>query len=131
MKRFTIALLVAIVGTVGHHTAMAQTMNNYTAYPPFINKSVPPAVMLMMTKDHRLFFKGYNDIVDLDNGKPGGDAAVDTTYKDNIDYVGYFDPKKCYDFGNGTTGFGGTGRFNACCRRDGSLRARMRGQLEW
>ena len=61
MKRFTIALLAAIVGTVGHHQAMAQTMNNYTAYPPFINKSVPPAVMLMMTKDHRLFFKGYND----------------------------------------------------------------------
>lgn len=112
MKRFTIALLVAIVGTVGHQQAMAQTMNSYTAYPPFINKSVPPAVMLMMTKDHRLFFKGYNDIVDLDNGKPGGDAAVDTTYKDNIDYVGYFDSKKCYDFGNGTTGFGGTGRFN-------------------
>jgi Tfp pilus tip-associated adhesin PilY1 len=112
MKRFTIALLVAIAGTMGHHQAMAQTMNSYTAYPPFINKSVPPAVMLMMTKDHRLFFKGYNDIVDLDNGKPGGDAAVDTTYKDNIDYVGYFDSKKCYDFGNGTTGFGGTGRFN-------------------
>ena len=112
MKRFTIALLVAIVGTVGHHMAMAQNMNSYTAYPPFINKSVPPAVLLMMTKDHRLFFKGYNDIVDLDNGTPGGDAAVDTTYKDNINYVGYFDPMKCYDFGNGTTGFGGTGRFN-------------------
>ncbi|HEY6639684.1 MAG TPA: hypothetical protein VIY67_03025, partial [Nitrospiraceae bacterium] len=112
MKRVTIALLVAIAGALGHHQAMAQTMNSYTAYPPFINKSVPPAVMLMMTKDHRLFFKGYNDIVDLDNGKPGGDAAVDITYKDNIDYVGYFDSNKCYDFGNGTTGFGGTGRFN-------------------
>jgi len=112
MKRFTIALLVAIAGALGHYQAMAQTMNSYTAYPPFINKAVPPAVMLMMTKDHRLFFKGYNDIVDLDNGKPGGDAAVDTTYKDNIDYIGYFDSKKCYDFGNGTTGFSGTGRFN-------------------
>ena len=52
-------------------------MTNYTAYPPFIHKSVPPAVMLMMTKDHRLFFKGYNDIVDLDNGKTGGDAAIE------------------------------------------------------
>ena len=114
MKRFTIALLVAIVGTVGQHQAMAQTtMGNYAAYPPFINKSVPPAVMLMMTKDHRLFFKGYNDIVDLDNGKPGGDAAVDTTYKDNIDYVGYFDSKKCYDYASsGGALFANTGRFN-------------------
>ena len=120
MKRFTIVLLVAMVGAVGHHQAMAQTMNNYSAYPPFINKSVPPAVMLMMTKDHRLFFKGYNDIVDLDNGKPGGNAAIDTTYKDNIDYVGYFDSKKCYDFGNGTTGFGGTGRFNPAAAGTGA-----------
>src|SRR6185295_10251469 len=121
MKRFTITLLVAIVGTLGYQTALAQTtMGNYTAYPPFINKSVPPAVMLMMTKDHRLFLKGYNDIVDLDNGKPGGNAAIDTTYKDNIDYVGYFDPKKCYDFGNGTTGFGGTGRFNASAAGTGA-----------
>jgi type IV pilus assembly protein PilY1 len=113
MKRFTIALLVTMVVTVGHHQAMAQTMNSYSAYPPFINKSVPPAVMLMMTKDHRLFLKGYNDIVDLDNGTPGGDAAIDTTYKDNIDYVGYFDPKKCYDYASsGGALFANTGRFN-------------------
>ena len=112
MKRFAIALLAALVVILGYHQAMAQTMNSYSAYPPFINKSVPPAVMLMMTKDHRLFFKGYNDIVDLDNGKPGGDAAVDTTYKDNIDYVGYFDPKKCYDYASSGSGFANTGQFN-------------------
>lgn len=121
MKRFTIALLVAIVGTVGHHTAVAQTMNSYTAYPPFINKSVPPAVMVMMTKDHRLFLKGYNDIVDLDNGKPGGDAAIDTTYKDNIDYIGYFDSKKCYDYAaSGAAGFANTGRFNPAAAGTGA-----------
>ena len=113
MKRVIMSLLVVIVGTVGHQAALAQTtMNNYTAYPPFINKTVPPAVMLMMTKDHRLFFKGYNDLVDLDAGKAGGDVAIDITYKDNIDYVGYFDSKKCYDFGSGSGGFNGSGRFN-------------------
>jgi Tfp pilus tip-associated adhesin PilY1 len=121
MKRFTIALLAALVVTVGHHQAMAQTMNSYSAYPPFINKSVPPAVMLMMTKDHRLFLKGYNDIVDLDNGTPGGDAAIDTTYKDNIDYVGYFDPKKCYDYASsGGAGFANTGRFNPAAAGTGT-----------
>ena len=108
MKRFTIALLVAMVGTVGHHTATAQTMDNYSAYPPFINKAVPPAVLLMMTKDHRLFLKGYNDIVDLD-----GDGTVDTTYKDSISYVGYFDPNKCYDYSSPSDNtFASAGRFN-------------------
>ena len=112
MNKLIITLLIAIGGGLIHQSAVAQvTMNNYTAYPPFITKTVPPAVMLMTTKDHRLFFKGYNDLVDLDNGKPGGDAAIDTTYKDNIDYVGYFDSKKCYDYSGGT-GFGGTGQFN-------------------
>ena len=67
MNKLTITLLLAVVSSLVHHSAVAQvTMNNYTAYPPFITKTVPPAVMLMMTKDHRLFFKGYNDIVDLD-----------------------------------------------------------------
>jgi type IV pilus assembly protein PilY1 len=108
MKRFTIVLLVAIVGALGHHTVMAQTMNNYTAYPPFINKAVPPAVLLMMTKDHRLFLKGYNDIVDLD-----GDGTVDTTYKDSISYVGYFDSNKCYDYSSPADNtFASAGQFN-------------------
>lgn len=112
MNKLIITLLIAIGGGLIHQSAVAQvTMNNYTAYPPFITKTVPPAVMLMMTKDHRLFFKGYNDLVDLDNGKLGGDAAIDITYKDNIDYVGYFDTKKCYDF-SGSGGFNGSGRFN-------------------
>jgi len=120
MTRLMITLLIAIASGFVHHPAVAQvTMNNYTAYPPFITKTVPPAVMLMMTKDHRLFFKGYNDIVDLDNGKPGGDAAIDTTYKDNIDYVGYFDSKKCYDYSGGA-GFGGTGQFNPAAAGTGT-----------
>ena len=32
-----------------------------------------------------------------------GDGGLDTTYKDTIDYYGYFDSKKCYSYisGNG------------------------------
>jgi type IV pilus assembly protein PilY1 len=123
MNKLMLALLAALVGGLAANSAVAQTMNNYTAYPPFINKSVPPAVMLMMTKDHRLFFKGYNDLVDLDGSKdsvtglpntPSGTTdGVETTYADYIDYVGYFDPKKCYDYASaGTTGFTDTGRFD-------------------
>jgi Tfp pilus tip-associated adhesin PilY1 len=141
MKRFTIALLVAMVGTLGHHMALAQTMNNYSAYPPFINKGVPPAVMLMMTKDHRLFFKGYNDLVDLDGSTdpitglpntstPVGQAAgIEATYADYINYVGYFDSNKCYTYsGTGAYTFAQpvitfsdtTGRFNPAAAATGA-----------
>jgi type IV pilus assembly protein PilY1 len=132
MKRFTIAVLLVLVGTLGHHLALAQTMNSYTSYPPFINKNVPPAVMLMMTKDHRLFFKGYNDIVDLDGatdsitGLPtstpaGTPNGIEATYADYIDYVGYFDPKKCYAYASsGVAGFTDQGRFNPAAAGTGT-----------
>ena len=73
--------------------ASAQTMQNYTAYPPFMNQTVPPLVMLVMDKDHRQFLRAYNDITDLD-----GDGTLDTTYKDTIAYDGYFDWTKCYTY---------------------------------
>lgn len=123
MNKLTITLLIAVMSGVVHQSAVAQvTMNNYTAYPPFINKSVPPAVLLMMTKDHRLFFKGYNDLVDLDGKKnssgvpitPSGRTdGIETTYADYIDYVGYFDSKKCYAYSSpADNSFASTGRFN-------------------
>jgi hypothetical protein len=75
-------------------------MSSYTAVPPFINNTVPPLVMLLLSKDHRLFLKAYNDITDMD-----GDGVVDTTYKDTIQYDGYFDWTKCYTYVTGNARF--------------------------
>ncbi len=89
-------LIVVLAVVLGQPTVVtAQTIADYTAYPPFVSQSVPPLVMLTMSKDHRLFYKAYNDIMDLDN-----DGAIDTTYKDTISYYGYFDSNKCYVYQN-------------------------------
>lgn len=123
MNKLKIALLIAAIGGLVQQSAVAQvTMNNYTAYPPFITKTVPPAVLIMMTKDHRLFFKGYNDLVDLDGSKDssgvpntptGRTDGIEVTYADYIDYVGYFDSKKCYSYSTPSdNSFASTGRFN-------------------
>ena len=61
--------------------------------PLYLSSSVPPLVMLTISKDHTLFSKAYNDYTDLD-----GDGIVDTTYKHGIDYAGYFDSYKCYSY---------------------------------
>ncbi len=95
MKKFLSALLVSMIVVVSQQPVAAQTLANYTAYPPFINQSVPPLVMIAMSKDHRMFFKAYTDVMDLDN-----DGSIDTTYKDTINYYGYFDSNKCYDYNN-------------------------------
>lgn len=63
--------------------------------PLFLNAPVSPIVMLNMSNDHQLFFKAYDDYSDLDK-----DDVPDKTYKHTIDYYGYFDFGKCYEYKN-------------------------------
>jgi type IV pilus assembly protein PilY1 len=102
-KRYilTILTIVAVTfsGIPGHLlSAQAQTPqpDYYEAYPPFLSASVPPLVMLVMGRNHKLYYEAYNDASDLD-----GDGSLDTTYKpDDIDYYGYFDSFKYYRYAN-------------------------------
>lgn len=64
--------------------------------PLFVNNAVPPLNMLVVARDHKLFFPAYNDASDLD-----GDGSIDLHYKPTIDYLGYFDSYKCYTYGSG------------------------------
>jgi len=68
---------------------------NLAQTPLFVGATIPPQVMLTISKDQQLYKKAYNDYSDLD-----GDGVIETTYKHAIDYYGYFDPKKCYDYTN-------------------------------
>lgn len=86
-------IMVSIIGVIISRPVFAQTLSDYTAYPPFITTAAPPLTMFVMSKDHKLFYKAYNDIVDLDE-----DGTIDPTYKDTINYYGYFDPNKCYSY---------------------------------
>lgn len=64
--------------------------------PLFVNNSVPPLNMLVVGRDHKLFFPAYNDASDLD-----GDGSIDIRYKPSITYLGYFDSNTCYAYGSG------------------------------
>lgn len=68
-------------------------MGNYCYAPPSIATTVPPLVMLVMGRDHKLYYEAYNDASDLD-----GDGILDMGYKHSITYYGYFDPYKCYTY---------------------------------
>lgn len=61
--------------------------------PLFLNRAVPPLVMLVMERDHSLYYEAYNDATDLD-----GDGELDVGYKPAIDYYGYFDCHTCYEY---------------------------------
>jgi type IV pilus assembly protein PilY1 len=55
-----------------------------------------PMVVLNMSKDHQLFYRAYNEYTDIDF-----DGIPDTSYKHSIDYYGYFDSYKCYNYVGG------------------------------
>ncbi len=79
--------------------------------PLFVQESVAPMNMLVVGRDHKLYYEAYNDASDLD-----GDRILDTRYKGyelkspappagespyKIDYYGYFDSFKCYTYSSG------------------------------
>ncbi|MBW2029719.1 MAG: hypothetical protein JRJ31_11665 [Deltaproteobacteria bacterium] len=53
----------------------------------------PPLVLLVMGRNHKLYYEAYNDASDLN-----GDGSLDTGYNPDIDYYGYFDSYKAYTY---------------------------------
>jgi type IV pilus assembly protein PilY1 len=58
--------------------------------PLFLPGAVAPLNMLVMGRDHKLYYEAYNDRSDLNGG------GIDIGYKPSIEYFGYFDSYKCY-----------------------------------
>ncbi|MFL9671205.1 pilus assembly protein [Variovorax sp. AB1(2024)] len=95
----TVGLLAAAAAMLlGHHLATAQD-NGDTALaqtPLFVSEGNPPLNMLVMGRDHKLYYEAYNDASDLN-----GDGVIDVGYKPNqIDYYGYFNNNACYEYAN-------------------------------
>lgn len=94
--RLILIISVCFLGIGG--TSSWAAMSDYCVSPPFIAQPVPPLVMLVMGRDHKLYYQAYSDAVDLDE-----DGKLDIDYNHSIDYYGYFDPYKCYSY-NSTDG---------------------------
>ncbi len=77
----------------------AQVAANFHMEPITQASGAPPLVMLVMSRDEQLYNKAYSDYTDLD-----GDGSLDTTYNNNFDYIGYFDPALCYDYNGSSDG---------------------------
>ncbi len=84
----------AVLWLLSAPAAAAVSVSNV---PLFLPGAVPPLNMLVMGRDHTLYYEAYNDASDLD-----GDGTPDVGYKPReIDYFGYFDSYKCYTYGSG------------------------------
>lgn len=71
---------------------------NLSTTPLFLGGQAAPLVMLVMGRDHTLYYEAYNDATDLN-----GNGAIDeyeTRYapKTTSSYYGIFDSNLCYDY---------------------------------
>jgi type IV pilus assembly protein PilY1 len=108
----------------------AQAVDFYST-PSFLTSQVPPIVMLVMGKNHKLYYEAYNDASDLnedgtldvgykgesepfvdangndqwDFGETFTDVNGDGKWTAGIDYYGYFDSYKCYNYSSADNRF--------------------------
>lgn len=82
-------LLIAVTGGAAANVSISQA-------PLFLTDTLPPKVMLTLSKDHEMFKEAYPDYSDLT-----GNGAINNTYTDSFEYSGYFDPRKCYEYETG------------------------------
>ncbi|GAB1623634.1 hypothetical protein AAOGI_36840 [Agarivorans albus] len=65
--------------------------------PLYVATTPAPMVMLVMGRDHTLYYEAYNDASDLN-----GDGNLNIHYDPvNINYYGYFDSNRCYSYSAG------------------------------
>ena len=57
MNRILYTLICVFVLLTHESVAQTLSMSDYKAIPTFVNQTVPPLVLLTMSKDHRLFYK--------------------------------------------------------------------------
>ncbi len=99
IKRSLATLLIA--GGTALNVGTATAALDISDTPLFLTERVPPLNMLVMGRDHKLYYEAYNDYSDLN-----GDGVLDLTYKPaEIDYFGYFDSFKCYTYDAGAGRF--------------------------
>lgn len=82
--------------------------------------SATPMTMLVMGKDHKLFYEAYNDASDVD-----GDGTLDIRYKPSITYYGLYDSSYCYNYSTSDK------RFNPGGTTSAAALYKCTGSAEW
>lgn len=107
LQRLGCATLLCLTGL----TAVQSAEMSIRDVPLFLNDTPPPLNMLVLSRDHRLYYEAYNDSSDLND-----DGVLDVGYKPTqIDYFGYFESHLCYTYSGGIFSPAGATGANKTC----------------
>jgi type IV pilus assembly protein PilY1 len=88
-----VAISLALTASAALSITPVSATTDIASEPLYTSRTVTPLNMLVMGRDHKLYYEAYNDASDLD-----GDGVVDIRFKPSIVYFGYFDSATCYDW---------------------------------
>lgn len=107
MKPSTIAnrLAQVVLASAALGAYVAANAVTWPSTPLGATTNATPMTMLVMGKDHKLFYEAYNDASDVD-----GDGTLDVRFNPKIKYYGLFDADYCYSYASNNDMFtpGGT-----------------------
>jgi len=105
MKPSTITNQVAqiVLASAALGANVAANAVTWPSTPLGATTNATPMTMLVMSKDHKLFYEAYNDASDVD-----GDGTLDVRFNPKIKYYGLFDADYCYSYSNNRFIPGGT-----------------------
>jgi Tfp pilus tip-associated adhesin PilY1 len=133
-SRTSEAFLAIVSGILFFPLVAVGAMSDYSASPPFVLNQVHPNVLLNLSIETPMQGAAYNDQDDReDGGACGGRVSVGggdvgPCYFPAHEYVGIFDPNKCYDYSTSDNRFNPYGAANA----DHSCSSRWSGNfLNW
>lgn len=95
IKLSTLANRVAktVLATLAVGVYISASAVTWPSTPLGSTTSATPMTMLVMSKDHKLFYEAYNDASDVN-----GDGTLDVKFKPSIKYYGLFDADYCYSY---------------------------------
>lgn len=85
-------------------TVYGQSIGNFRAIPPTLEEIVDPNVMINLSVETPMQGAAYNDYFDAADpsycagGRPAKESGdwIGTCYEETKEFIGYFDPAKCY-----------------------------------
>lgn len=88
------ACCLASVGQVSHAADSVLVDTDIASYPLYVSAGLKePLIMLLLGRDHSMYYEAYNDLTDLDE-----DGSIDGVFTPHVIYDGIFESNWCYKY---------------------------------